>query len=70
MDRDKLKSVWDNIHVSAAYLRMYMIIIISVFQKCKGTEFLAREDGTQMFCSDDLYFFVLGFFFHHQQTTY
>lgn len=45
--------------MSDAYLRMYMIIIISVFQKCKGTEFLAHEDGTQMFCSDDLYFFGL-----------
>lgn len=39
-----------------------MIIIISMFQKCKGTEFLAHEDGNQMFCSDDLYFVLWVFF--------
>lgn len=36
-----------------------MMIIISVFKNFKGTEFLAREDGTWIFCSDDLYFFGL-----------
>lgn len=48
--------------ISDAHFRMD-IIIISVFQKCKGTQLLAHEDGTQMFCSDDLYFFNVVFFF-------
>lgn len=46
------------------------IIIISVFQKCKETQLLAHEDGTQMFCSDDLYFFNVGFFFFPPLENY
>lgn len=38
-----------------------MIMTISAFQKGKGTEFLAREDGTQILCSCDLYFLFFLF---------
>lgn len=61
---DRNSSLWGNMGISDAHLGMDTIIIISVFQKWKGTQFLAYEDGTQMFCSDDLYFFSL-YFSHH-----